>query len=165
MIIGTNYGFIRGQRLATLSELNGKANSTHTHSASQITSGILPVSRGGTGVSDLSELGSIVGQPIFTTTFAYEVNSFIVEAFDLPQECSRVEIQDPTDASKIIIVGRSTYYSASNPPVNGHVSGWTTVYGTGYTALLVILSSDGDILWGTNGYAQQPATVTIIGYG
>ena len=32
LIVGTNYGFIRGKRLATLDELNGKANTNHTHS-------------------------------------------------------------------------------------------------------------------------------------
>ena len=61
MIIGTNYGFIRGQRLATLSELNRKANSTHTHSTDQITSGTLPLTRGGTGVTSLSALKSALG--------------------------------------------------------------------------------------------------------
>lgn len=54
MIVGTNYGFIRGQRLATLTELNGKANSSHNHSASNITSGTLGVARGGTGRSTLT---------------------------------------------------------------------------------------------------------------
>ena len=54
LIIGNNYGFIRGKRLATLNELNGKANSSHNHSASNITSGTLSVSRGGTGRSTLT---------------------------------------------------------------------------------------------------------------
>ena len=38
------------------SAINGKAAISHKHSATDITSGILPVSRGGTGVSDISEL-------------------------------------------------------------------------------------------------------------
>ena len=54
LIIGNNYGFIRGQRLATLNELNGKANSSHNHNASNITSGTLSVARGGTGRSTLT---------------------------------------------------------------------------------------------------------------
>lgn len=43
------------------SKLNGKANSSHTHSASQITSGTLSVSRGGTGVTSLSALQNLLG--------------------------------------------------------------------------------------------------------
>ena len=41
--------------------LSGKAPSSHNHSASQITSGILPVSRGGTGVTSLDALKSALG--------------------------------------------------------------------------------------------------------
>ena len=41
--------------------LAGKANSSHNHSASQITSGTLPVSRGGTGVTSLDALKSALG--------------------------------------------------------------------------------------------------------
>lgn len=37
LIIGNNYGFIRGKRLATLNELNGKANTNHTHTISDVT--------------------------------------------------------------------------------------------------------------------------------
>lgn len=54
LIIGTSRGFIRGQTLATLTDLNGKANSSHNHSASNITSGTLSVARGGTGRSTLT---------------------------------------------------------------------------------------------------------------
>ena len=42
------------KELAYQSAVDGKANSSHTHSASQITSGTLPVSRGGTGRSTLT---------------------------------------------------------------------------------------------------------------
>ena len=42
-------------------KLNGKANSSHNHSASQITSGTLPVTRGGTGVTSLAALKSALG--------------------------------------------------------------------------------------------------------
>ena len=41
--------------------LAGKANSYHTHDASQITSGTLPLSRGGTGVTSLAELKDQLG--------------------------------------------------------------------------------------------------------
>ena len=41
--------------------LSGKANTSHTHSASQITSGTLSVARGGTGVTSLDALKSAMG--------------------------------------------------------------------------------------------------------
>lgn len=48
---------------ATKTELSEKANSSHTHSASDVTSGTLPVTRGGTGVTSnpsmLTNLGSM----------------------------------------------------------------------------------------------------------
>ena len=43
------------------SKLNGKANTSHNHSASQITSGTLPLTRGGTGVTSISALKSALG--------------------------------------------------------------------------------------------------------
>ena len=42
-------------------KLNGKANSNHNHSASNITSGTLPVTRGGTGVTSIDALKSSLG--------------------------------------------------------------------------------------------------------
>ena len=44
-----------------MTDLNGKANSSHTHSTSQITSGTLPLARGGTGVTSISALKSALG--------------------------------------------------------------------------------------------------------
>lgn len=41
---------------ATQTALNGKANTSHTHAAGDITSGTLPASRGGTGYTSLSSL-------------------------------------------------------------------------------------------------------------
>src|SRR5699024_10082484 len=45
---------------ATTAALNTKANTSHTHSADDITSGILPVSRGGTGVNSITNLKSAI---------------------------------------------------------------------------------------------------------
>lgn len=47
--------------MATTDDLSGKANTSHTHSASNITSGTLSVSRGGTGVTSISALKSALG--------------------------------------------------------------------------------------------------------
>lgn len=43
--------------------LAGKANSSHNHSASNITSGTLPLTRGGTGVTTLNALKTVLGVP------------------------------------------------------------------------------------------------------
>lgn len=59
--MGLTRGFIRGKALATTDDLNSKANSSHTHSTSQITSGTLPLARGGTGVTSISALKSALG--------------------------------------------------------------------------------------------------------
>ena len=45
---------------ATQNALNGKANTSHNHSAANITSGTLPASRGGTGYTSLSSLMSAI---------------------------------------------------------------------------------------------------------
>lgn len=41
--------------------LNNKANSSHSHSATDITSGTLPLTRGGTGVTTLEALKTLLG--------------------------------------------------------------------------------------------------------
>lgn len=47
--------------MATTTDLNGKANTSHNHSASNITSGTLSVARGGTGVTNISALKNALG--------------------------------------------------------------------------------------------------------
>ena len=47
----TELNYVKGVTSAVQTQLNGKAASDHTHSASNITSGTLPVSRGGTGAT------------------------------------------------------------------------------------------------------------------
>ena len=43
---------------------NGKANATHTHAATDVTSGILPVANGGTGVATIAELATALSTTI-----------------------------------------------------------------------------------------------------
>ena len=59
--MGLTRGFIRGKTLATTDDLNSKANSLHTHSTNDITSGTLPLVRGGTGVTSIPALKSVLG--------------------------------------------------------------------------------------------------------
>jgi hypothetical protein len=50
----TEFSYLNGVSSPIQSQLNGKAASSHTHSASSITSGILPVTRGGTSLGSIS---------------------------------------------------------------------------------------------------------------
>lgn len=61
LIVGLTRGFIRGKTLATTDDLTTKANTSHTHSTNDITSGTLPLARGGTGVTSISALKSALG--------------------------------------------------------------------------------------------------------
>ena len=63
--VGLNDGGVGEVSLSTHTHTQYAATS-HTHSASQITSGILPASRGGTGYSSLSNL--VKNLPVATTT-------------------------------------------------------------------------------------------------
>ena len=60
-----NSSHTHDDRYYTESEVNnllsGKAASSHNHSASNITSGTLPVARGGTGVTSINALKSVLG--------------------------------------------------------------------------------------------------------
>lgn len=49
-------------------QINGKADAEHQHAAGDITSGTLPVTRGGTGVTTVAALKTLVGSDISQTT-------------------------------------------------------------------------------------------------
>ena len=51
-VTSTELRYLDGVTSAIQTQLNGKAASSHNHSASNITSGTLPVARGGTGAAD-----------------------------------------------------------------------------------------------------------------
>lgn len=51
--------------------INGKASTSHSHAASDITSGVLPVACGGTGVSSLNELKASLGSHTDSSVPAY----------------------------------------------------------------------------------------------
>ncbi len=73
-VTAAELGYLDGVTSAIQTQLNGKAASIHNHSAANITSGTLPVSRGGTGVTSLSALAEAVagagGIRIATGTYA-----------------------------------------------------------------------------------------------
>lgn len=68
----TELGYLDGVTSNVQTQLNGKAASSHNHSAANITSGTLAVARGGTGItanpSMLVNLGSASAASVFTTS-------------------------------------------------------------------------------------------------
>ena len=66
----TELNYVDGVTSNIQTQINGKANSSHTHSASDITSGTLPLTRGGTGATTASGALSKLG----ITATASELN-------------------------------------------------------------------------------------------
>jgi hypothetical protein len=89
----TELNYVDGVTSNIQTQINGKANSSHTHSVDNITSGILPMARGGTGVTSVTALltnlglskasgtwtpkltchndGASVTNPTYTTSYCY----------------------------------------------------------------------------------------------
>ena len=71
-VTNTELGYLDGVTSAIQTQINGKAASSHNHSAANITSGTLPVARGGTGVtaspSLLVNLASTSAAGVFTAS-------------------------------------------------------------------------------------------------
>ena len=80
LIIGTTKGFIRGKALSVEGHTHNYAAGSHTHSAGNITSGTLPVTRGGTGVTSLDALKSALG--ISTNNLKYASGTSIFISFN-----------------------------------------------------------------------------------
>ena len=66
----TELNYVDGVTSAIQTQLDGKANSSHNHSASNITSGTLPIARGGTGATTASGILTNLG----ITSTASELN-------------------------------------------------------------------------------------------
>ena len=60
-VTSTELGYLDGVTSAIQTQLNGKAASTHNHSAANITSGTLPIARGGTGATTASAALTALG--------------------------------------------------------------------------------------------------------
>lgn len=60
-VTSTELGYLDGVTSAIQTQLNGKAASSHNHSASNITSGTLPIARGGTGATSASAALTALG--------------------------------------------------------------------------------------------------------
>lgn len=65
---------------ATQNALNGKANSSHSHDASDITSGTLPLARGGTGQTSLANVKNAFGITALENNFSNLINEGTIQA-------------------------------------------------------------------------------------
>ena len=60
-ITTTELGYLDGVTSSIQTQLNAKANASHNHSASNITSGTLPIARGGTGATSVASAKANLG--------------------------------------------------------------------------------------------------------
>jgi hypothetical protein len=81
-VSNTEFGYLDGVTSGVQAQLDSKASSTHTHAASDITSGQLDVARGGTG-SDLSATGGS-GQVLKQSTSGGAITVGALAASDMP---------------------------------------------------------------------------------
>ena len=70
-VTNTELGYLDGVTSAIQTQINGKAASSHNHSAANITSGTLPLARGGTGATSASEARTSLGVSVYDTNTAF----------------------------------------------------------------------------------------------
>ena len=131
LVVGKTKGFLRGKALSveghthddryyTESEVNDrlsdKANSSHNHSASNITSGTLPIARGGTGATSASAARSALGAAAASHTHddryytESEINTKLNTKISTP-----IRIDPNTDLNTITECGFYYCDGANNP--------------------------------------------------
>lgn len=115
---------------ALYTAVSGKAASSHKHGAGDITSGILPVARGGTGVSSLDALAAkIPGAKIDllwtnaspTSTFGAQTISMNLSEYTI----FIVEAYNPSYSSHVAVKGHETITHANNIPYSNMANGYT----------------------------------------
>lgn len=70
-VTNTELGYLDGVTSAIQTQINGKAASSHNHSAANITSGTLPLARGGTGATSASAARTSLGVSVYDTNTAF----------------------------------------------------------------------------------------------
>lgn len=103
----------------TLSQL-GAASSTHKHAASDITSGTLPINRGGTGATDADTARSNIGAaPASHNHSASSITSGILPVAR-GGTGSNVVDETPTENSKNMVTSGGVYAALSGTVASGH---------------------------------------------
>ncbi len=122
----TELNYVDGVTSSIQTQLNGKAASSHNHSATEITSGTLPIVRGGTGATTvdgiLTNLGNI-GKVYSHTPSAVSVATGTVK-----------DVATLTLPAGVYIVVANSQWSGDTP---------TAMY------MSRVVSSDGNIVYGT----------------
>ena len=136
--------------------LSGKAASSHSHSASQITSGTLSVARGGTGVTSISALKSALGVT-GTSVTSYSIivagSRNRLRTYTLPQYAQYCVVNDNLTNLGLINISRSTYavqpdYSViQSSGFRIYYDTWNASGESAYFSVHALLSSDGRTLW------------------
>lgn len=126
---------------ALLEAVTGKAAAKHEHGVGDITSGILPVARGGTGVTTISELGAALGNTRIATgsykgTNTYGENNPNILTFDFEVKYLRIGVRQCYGTFEPTVYGESlSYYTneffldalVPNVYTPYGVSGWTKI--------------------------------------
>lgn len=107
LTIGTSKGFIRGKALSTEGHTHsGYANVNHTHSINDVTTGVLPISLGGTGVTTVEELRTLMGaqpQLVLTQTLSFMLQeSMSSTSVALGKACAYIEILSTPDRGALV---------------------------------------------------------------
>ena len=120
--------------------LAGKSNTNHTHSATNITSGTLPVARGGIGVGTLASGRILQGNGTGAITAILTAPSGALVGTTDSQTLTNKIISDPTNtvgANQLRTTGASVVIDTAAPPTSGQVlkatsattATWQTVVG------------------------------------
>ena len=145
-VSNTEFATLDGVTSAIQTQLNGKAASSHTHSAADITSGQLGLARGGTG-ADLSATGG-AGQVLKQSSAGGAVSVGALGASDMPSGI---------DAAKIGSGGVSNtefgYLDGVTSPLQGQIN---ALSGGGIGAFLYGDGSDGNVVISSNTVLTEP---------
>lgn len=150
----TEFGYLDGVSSPIQGQLNDKATSTHVHSGADITTGTVPLARGGTG-SNLAGSGG-AGQVLKQTTAGGNISVASLTAADMPSGIDPAKIS-PGTISSTEFGYLNGVTSAIQTQLNAKHSGTLSVNqgGTGLTSLAA------NKLLGTGGTANVIQAISV----
>ena len=113
-ITTTELGYLDGVTSSIQTQLNAKANASHNHSASNITSGTLPIARGGTGATSVASAKANLGIGDYgkLTASSSSTTADVVQICDASWTTLVVDVyklSGSSNTSESIRLGTSTY--------------------------------------------------------